>query len=94
MDTRDSPRRLLGSHPANQLPDLTLGGRSSKPTRFPMPERLEAGPMPANDGLRFYDDQRVSPLRPQAPKRDPEDPVYESQSGARPLRLEHRELLT
>ncbi len=42
---------------------------------FPSPVELEALLVPADDGLRFYGDQRISPVLPKSYKHYPEEPV-------------------
>ena len=50
--------------------------------------------MPANNGLRFDDEQVVDPCRPKAAEQDPEYPILGLQRGARAFPLEHGQLLT
>ena len=50
--------------------------------------------MPTGNGLRFDNDQDVSPCRPKPTQQDPKYPILHSQPRARLFSLEHTQLLT
>jgi hypothetical protein len=61
---------------------------------FPTPEPPKTSAVPANDGLRFDDDDGIHATGPQAIEPDPEEPVDPAQPGpGRPFALEHQELM-
>ena len=49
--------------------------------------------MPHDHGLRFHDGQNIRPSRPQMPQGDPEETIPSAKGWARPLTLEHCDLL-
>lgn len=61
--------------------------------RAEAPIQAEPGAMPANNGFRLDDDERVGPSIPERAQRHPEEPVAAFEAGPGMLALEHRELL-
>ena len=49
--------------------------------------------MPADDGLRFHNDEGVSPAGPNVAQDGPEEPVERGQRRSRPFALENSDLL-
>ena len=50
--------------------------------------------MPADDGLRFDDEQHIRPARPHVPESGPEEAIRAGQHRPRALALQHRDLLS
>jgi hypothetical protein len=95
VDTRCAPA-VVGRHLPDEVPDLGIDGRSTKPgaaARYPVPVEIEAGPMPADHGVRLHDHQRVAPSRPEAAKDEPERAVGGADAGLLAPRLERGKLL-
>ena len=65
VDPRGAPPRVRGRDASNERADVGRDRRSADPTpTLPAPERAEGAAVPANDGLRFDDDERGAPLGP------------------------------
>ena len=60
------PPAVLGRHPLNERPNLTVGSWSTTFSRLPPPEGLEAFPVPLRDRLGFHDDEGALPIAPEA----------------------------
>ena len=53
VDARRPPQRIVKAHPPDQRPQVRVDLRpTSKGAGFPTPVLAEAGPMPADEGLR------------------------------------------
>ena len=60
MYARGAPEWIGEAHLSDQPPDFRRYARpAGAPTRFPAPERAEAGSMPADNGLRLDDRDRI-----------------------------------
>ena len=96
MDARRAPEGIGEGHGANELCNLAVDGRSTGWTAsgLPVPEGAEALPLPANDGLRLNDMERLAPLHPPLREPNPEEAIELSEP--RPLRAatEQGELLS
>src|SRR6266404_4205259 len=66
MDARRAPEGIGEGHGANELCNLAVEGRSTGWTAsgLPVPEGAEALPVPANDGLRLNEMERLAPPHP------------------------------
>ncbi len=96
VDARGAPQRVVPAHSPDQIPHLRGHRRSSFPSRsgFPTPEQPKTLAVPANDGLRFDDDDGIHATGPQAIEPHPEEPVDPAQPGqGRPFALEHQQLM-
>ena len=95
MDSRRTPRWVVGRQPANQ--GANLGVRRWPPqasaTRFPRPALSESFTMPADDGCGLDDDQDLPPSGPPASEPQPEETVSSAEPWPRSLCGEGRELL-
>ena len=55
MNARRSPQWILAAHLPNERAQLLVDPGSARGcSRFPAPERPEAGPVPADHSLRFH----------------------------------------
>src|SRR5215469_14179427 len=97
MNSRCAPRRILGNDPENEFTDF-LARRPSAHADFgprnPLPVQFEPCTMPANDGIRLHQDQRLSPPGPEATQRNPEKSIAIRESWLRTASSQDRELLT
>ncbi len=76
MDPGRPPQRIGQADLANQVSDFSGNSWSTRAASgLPAPERLEAAPMPANNGFRLDDDDRIQHARPQPIEPDEEEPV-------------------
>src|SRR5215831_254968 len=90
-----APQGIGSRHPGNQIPEIAP---RSWPTRSlapgnPGPEKTESSPVPADDRVRSYQQQRLSPIRPNSREGDPKPAVSGSQPGSWALPLHHGQLL-
>jgi hypothetical protein len=66
MDPRRAPQRIGNAHLADQLADLQRHNRpATSASRLPAPIRPETRAMPANNGIRLNDRQRIANSRKQ-----------------------------
>ena len=74
-----------------------VGGHGRPPDvapALPGPPQPEAPSVPGDDGLRFHDDERRSPLGPDAQEDNPEPPVRSrARQPPRPRALQHLQLV-
>ena len=61
-----SPDWILAAHLPNQISQILRQRQTPALSRFPAPERPEAGPMPLYKGCRLDDHRRVSPVEQSA----------------------------
>ena len=90
-----TPRWILPRHAANQLTGFKFHLRPTNfYSRLPSPVESEALPVPANDRLRFDDQEHALPARPESGEPGPENAV--ASSKPRPLHRtpEHGQLLS
>jgi hypothetical protein len=83
MNAGSTPRWILGCHLEDELTQLSsdrLPSQDSVRFGYPPPVETKAGAVPANDGVRGNDDQRILPVRPERPKGDPKEPVESSEA--------------
>ena len=85
VDPGSSPDRVGERHLADEFPEFTADRRASwSPVpRFPGPEEAEPPAVPADNGLRAKETERITPSRPPAGEPDPEETVHRSEP--RPL---------
>ena len=96
MNTRRSPRRILCNHAKNQVANLFGDPPSTDPgsdSGDQPPVESETRPVPADDGFRSHDNQRILPLGPNPLNGYPKQLVEGIQSRSRMAALEHCELL-
>jgi hypothetical protein len=77
MDAGRAPSKILGRHPVDQVAEL-LGRRGATwalLARLAAPEEAKAAAMPADHCVGTDDYKDVGPMRPNARKPRPEDPV-------------------
>ena len=90
MDSGRAPQGIGQADLANQVSDFS---GNSLPDRaasgLPAPKRLEAAPMPANDGFRLDDDDRIQHARPQPIEPDEEEPVGPTKPSPLPCGTAH-----
>ena len=66
MDPRRAPQRIGNAHLADQPADLQRHSRpATTMSRLPAPIRSKPRPMPANNGIRLNDRQRIANFRKQ-----------------------------
>ena len=96
VDPRRTPERIGLRHGPNQVPHVFRHGRPTRAwTALPRPEPPEAAAMPRDDGRRFHDDERPSPLRPDTREPDPQPTVRHRQwHPPRPCPLQHVQLMS
>ena len=95
MYARCAPTVIVG-HPPDQLTDFEINSRTARraSSRLPGPEDTEALAMPPDDRICLYDDEGITPVRPNAMKKDPEETVARRKRWAGSLLLEYSELLS
>src|SRR5215467_11123153 len=79
-----TPTRILPTHPADQISNLSRNDRSSRSAaaHLPSPEQAKAAAMPGNDGFWLDDGQRRGPAAPDARQPDPQQAVPRRQFRA------------
>ena len=95
MDAGRAPQRVGAGHLPDQGSNLkaSLGSTTGLLPGNPGPKETEASPMPGDDGLGFYHDQRTAPILPGLTEQNPKETIGLSQSWSRAVPLEHDELL-
>lgn len=97
MDPRRSPSWVLGNHLEDQFPNL-LRRRSSSdvPTDSgdQPPIHTKTTPVPADDGFRRDQDERMFPFRPDSPGNHPQELIEGVEARARMSTLQGDKLLT
>src|SRR5277367_5274373 len=85
MDARRTPEWVSTTHGTDQIPDFRRDRRPSGSSvpNLPGPKQAEAFAVPADNGLRFDDDQRGSPIGPDTGQPRPKHTVPHGQ--LRPL---------
>jgi hypothetical protein len=88
-------KRVFAAHPANQLAGFGrhAGAADTTTTRFPRPEEAESLSVPANDGLRFDDEQCRTPVPPGGCQPHPEEAIRSSEFGSLHQPLQNVELM-
>ena len=79
------PPGVLGGHAPDEVTNLAWQIRTAMaPTSpgEPVPVAPETRAVPADDGSRLNDGQRVGPAGPETAEEDPEDAIGESNDGA------------
>jgi hypothetical protein len=74
MDSGRTPQRVGLAHLTNQLTQLTIHRRPTRP-RTPTPEEPEPLAVPLDDGCRFDQHDGVQAARPQPVQPDPQQAV-------------------
>jgi hypothetical protein len=90
------PKLVGRGYLSYQVSNLAAGfwAHDALSPRNPTPEEAETLAMPGHHGLRFHDDQGLTPILPHHGEAHPEQTIFLSQSGSMAVPLEHRELLT
>ena len=97
MDPRRSPGGVVNDHTEDQFPNLL---RRLSPSDLPpdagdqLPVHAKTSPVPADDGFRRDDDERLLPRRPDPPSDYPEELIEKPETRARMSTLQSEELLT
>ena len=89
VQPRRSPEHVDGAHVADQVSDFLRHPRSSdpSPTALPVPVEPESFSMPADDRLGLDHHEGLAPVRPEANKGYPQEPVpYPKRTRLRLLR--------
>ena len=95
VDPRRSPRRILGRDALNEIPHFFSDSRpATRRTGTPAPVEAKTGTMPADYRFWFHDNENLAPVRPEAPKRGPEQSVEGTKRRTRALSFENSDLLT
>jgi hypothetical protein len=95
MNLRGSPVRILVRQASDQLTYLLRDLRSAvMRAGTPAPIETEAHAVPSDDSLGLDDDENLTPARPEAAKRGPEQAINGIQRRPRPFALQHGNLLT
>ena len=77
VNARRAPARILFAHVTNEIPDIV---RDCRPPRLaspdlPCPEKAKCLAVPANECFRLDNDQRRTPVPPDAGQPDPQETV-------------------
>ena len=83
MNPGRTPARIGYSHFPDKVTDFTIGSRSSRTFGFEFPEQFKTLAVPADNGIRPYNDKRSAPRTPNSGKQNPEEPIRHS--NFRPL---------
>ena len=81
MDSWSAPERIGRGHSCDKGRDLRVERRTAQPRPAGElgPVLTEAEALPPQDGVRRYDDERLSPAGPRPGQRDPEEPIAAAQ---------------
>src|ERR1700674_1894607 len=81
MDMGCAPKRVLTTHPADQIADLAGNGGPTRPAMpdLPGPEKAKSLAMPGDRGRGFDDVQRRAPVAPDPREENPKQTVGGSQ---------------
>jgi hypothetical protein len=95
MNSRGTPQRIGLGHPGDQSGDRQARRRPAHRARRRQlrPVFRESTALPAQDGVRGHDHQRVPPSAPELGEADPEQAVSTTEPGPLHCSLIHRELL-
>jgi hypothetical protein len=98
MNPGCSPGRILGNHLEYQIPNLyrdpsPATARAANP-RQDAPIELKSSSVPLNNGFGKHDDERLLPVGPALPSRNPKQFVEQMESGSGTPTLKHCELLS
>ena len=87
---------FLSTHSSNQLTDVMRNGWASWPAvlALPRPKQPEGFAMPRDDGIRLDDDQRRSPVGPDATEPCPEESIGRGQPRSLHRALQDAHLVT
>ena len=83
MNPERTSTRIGYSHFPDKVTDFTTGSRSSWAFGFEFQEKLETFAVPADNGIRPYNDKRSAPRTPNSVKQSPEESIRHS--NLRPL---------
>jgi hypothetical protein len=75
VDARRAPETVFVSQARNQIANLRIDASSSWTSRTPPPAPIESIAMPAVDGARLDQPQRVFPLGPEPAQEQPQQTV-------------------
>src|SRR5919106_2642972 len=77
VNTRRTPARILFAHAADEIPNIMWDRRppSLASPNLPRPEEAKCVAVPGNDCFGLDNDQRRSPVRPDAGQPDPQETV-------------------
>jgi hypothetical protein len=94
VDLRCSPIGVFPCHTADHGPDLLRhSGSTAMRPGSPAPVKAETCAMPADDGLRFHNDQSLLPSRPASSEPDPQNPINAVHCWSWMFPFEHSDLL-
>jgi len=96
VNARRSPGRILENHSQDQFPNLfgsRLPSNGSSNPRYQPPVHSEADPVPAYDGFRCHNDQRLLPSWPESMDSNPEKLVNGVEVRTRASSLQDGKLL-
>ena len=97
MYPRRSPGWVLNDHSENQFPNLLRGRSSSNllpDSGDQPPVHTKTSPVPADDGFRSDDDERLLPRRPDPASNHPEELIEKPEARSRMSTFQREELLT
>ena len=77
MDAGRAPQGVGCGHLHDQGSNLraSLGSTAALLPGNPGPQETETSPMPGDDGLGFYDDQRLAPILPSFGEQNPKETI-------------------
>jgi hypothetical protein len=98
MNPGCSPGRILGDHLEDQIPNLSRGpspatARAAN-SRQDAPIEVKSSSVPLNNGFGKHDDERLLPVGPASPSRNPKQFVEQMESWSGMPTLKHGELLS
>ncbi len=83
MNPGRTPAWIGSGHSLDKMTDFTTDLRSSRAFGFEFPEKLKTLSVPADNGIRLDNDERLAPRSPNSGNQNPEEPIHHS--NLRPL---------
>jgi hypothetical protein len=96
MDSRRTPRWILGDHLEDQFSSLfggSLPPEHATRSGDGAPVQGKPSPVPSHDCFRVHNDESLFPTRPQSPRKNPEKFVKRPKPWSRMLTLQDCQLL-
>jgi hypothetical protein len=96
VNPTSTPTRVLRHHPEDQTPNFVRDPLSTNLFSHPRnqaPVHAKSSTMPAHNGLRSNQDERLLPGRPKSASEQPEEFIESSESGFRVPALQDSQLL-
>ena len=78
MNPGRTPARIGYSHFPDKVTDFMIDFWSSETFGFEFPEKLKTLAVPADNGIRLYNDKRCAPRTPKSGKQNPKEPIRHS----------------